>query len=127
VMDGSELIQQERHHQIHYEGWTEEHDDHHCDGSLVWAAICYAAPQVVLREERLIGVTLFSDVWPSSWATTWDKRRRLSGQVVNNEELPMDERIRNLVKAGALIAAEVDRLRRLMTKEYSPNLKGGPQ
>ena len=52
----------------------------------------------------------FIDAWPSRWARHWDKREKgLHGATPNNQ-LPLDKRIRNLVKAGALIAAEIDRL-----------------
>lgn len=96
---GEVLIAEERLRQIREEGWTAEHDDEHSDGAMAWAAICYAAPEPVyrmdLREEPV-------DPWP--WSHQWDKRGDVS-------------RIRDLVKAGALIAAEIDRLQRFADKE----------
>ena len=85
---GVRLIAAERQRQITAEGWSAEHDFIEHDGQqLAWAALSY------LREAiELNGV----DDWP--WDTQWWK--------------PSDDPIRNLVKAGALIAAEIDRLQR---------------
>ena len=99
-MTGANRIAAERQRQIEVEGWDAEHDRGHAeDGSgseaLVWAAICYATPP----SERRVKVTPYfgeSDipiVWP--WHPKWWK--------------PSD-RVRDLEKAGALIAAEIDRL-----------------
>ena len=89
---GIELIADERQRQITVEGWTPEHDDEHKWGALAKAAACYAVNHtdaVVLEDGE--------DAWP--WSEEWDKRK-----------YPND--IRNLVKAGALIAAEIDRVQR---------------
>lgn len=96
---GTELITEERQRQISVEGWTPQHDDEHSDGSLAVAAACYAAQEgqglfyggMKLREAAL-------QHWP--WARSWWKPSP-------------DNRVRELVKAGALIAAEIDRLQRL--------------
>lgn len=93
-MKGIDLITQERKRQIDQEGWTPEHDQQHSDGELVKAAVCYAIP-----DDRRIR---FDDgtphFWP--WHPMWWK------------PTPND-RIRELTKAGALIAAEIDRLLQL--------------
>ncbi len=89
---GVSLIAAERARQVAVEGWTPEHDDEHADGELAKAAACYALPPSGDDPEP-------SDppaFWP--WHRAWWK--------------PGD-RIRELEKAGALIAAEIDRLRRL--------------
>ena len=81
---GAELISNERKRQIDEEGWTATHDDLHREGDLSKAAICYIMyPNVRCHEE----------LWPFS--LSWWK--------------PSDRK-RNLVRAGALIAAEIDRL-----------------
>lgn len=85
---GVELIAAERERQKAVEGWTEAHDDEHRFGELAEAAVCYAMPDKL---------ELPGDVWPFDqgwWKPT-----------------PKD-RVRELVKAGALIAAEIDRLER---------------
>lgn len=93
---GIELIAEERQRQIEVEGWTKEHDTEHIDDSLAFAAVCYAIPHAYRkfsycpsRKERL------PEFWP--WDKEWWK------------PCPQD-RIRELVKAGALIAAEIDKL-----------------
>jgi hypothetical protein len=91
---GAELIAAERQRQIEVEGWTLEHDDiAHDTGALLEAARSYlwvAAPPSLGRPAPPTG-------WP------WD---RASWK-------PSVDPIRNLVKAGALIAAEIDRLQRI--------------
>lgn len=93
---GIELIAEERKRQIEVEGWTKEHDAEYTNSSLSLAAVCYAIPSELrrysycpLRKERV------PDFWP--WDKEWWK------------PCPED-RIRELTKAGALIAAEIDRL-----------------
>lgn len=91
-MDGAELIAQERRRQIDKEGFSATHDDRHEHGELVLAAIAYAeADEVDLGS---IFTAAFS-FWP--WDACWWKPR---------------DRISNLIRAGALIAAEIDRLQR---------------
>lgn len=77
----------ERRRQIEAEGWTPEHDDKHDDGSLGAAAACYAATQ---RPDGMCPA-----YWP--WQASWWK--------------PKDRRS-DLVRAGALILAEIERLDR---------------
>jgi hypothetical protein len=100
-MNGAELITTERQRQIDVEGWTPEHDDGHEEGELAAAACCYAyqafspliAETTPLEDEEII-----NSLWPAWWDIKWWK--------------PSPDPIRNLVKAGALIAAEIDRLQR---------------
>ena len=87
---GVDLIAAERRRQVEVEGWTPEHDADHCDGELVQAAVAYAA-----ATDDHQGDTA-GDFWPWDLAS-WK---------------PSDDKVRNLVKAGALIAAEIDRQRR---------------
>jgi hypothetical protein len=89
-MPGAVKILVERHRQVQEEGWTPEHDDEHEFGQLSDAAVCY-----LLR----VGNPSFvkpPEWWP--WSADWWK--------------PSDDPLRNLVKAGALAAAEIDRLQR---------------
>lgn len=85
----------ERFRQIHAEGWTPEHDDQHKNGELARAAACYTISYDLGTERDLL--------WP--WSEDWWK--------------PSDPR-RNLVKAGALILAEIDRLDRAVDKAVTP-------
>ena len=102
---GADLIRAERRRQIEGEGWDGGHDDAHRSGELCDAAISYArAAAKQARGESLAylkGMAAAGDVpWP--WEDGWWK--------------PDADQIRNLVKAGALIAAEIDRLHRERTK-----------
>lgn len=87
-MTGVEIIAAERERQQTQEGWTPDHDDEHGEGELRKAALCFLA-----------------DVWsdtrcPRGWPWHWKWWK------------PSDDQILNLAKAGALIAAEIDRLQR---------------
>ena len=97
---GIKLIAAERKRQIEQEGWTPKHDDQHTFGQLSVAAACYAVAGVVRPGDsdwlRVVDPR-GNDAWP--WMKKWDKRRK-------------HVRIRRLVIAGALIAAEIDRLNR---------------
>jgi hypothetical protein len=93
---GIQRIVDERARQIAKEGWTPEHDDEHVEGELALVGALYATPE-------------FEDKWPSTWCKDWDKRIL---PEYRNSLLPTAERIRELEKAGALIAAEIDRLLR---------------
>jgi len=90
-MTGIELITKERQEQIEKHGRTAQHDyDHNFNGQLPWAASCLA----------------FEEIWD------WDARH----------EAPVDWNLRSwqklhdkphrerLIIAGALIAAELDRM-----------------
>lgn len=107
-MTGAQMIAVERQRQIDVECWTPQHDAEHSAGTLAWAAVAYAAPQTVYRLSRTLRGLTFVDPWP--WAI--DKRRTTGSKVDNDGEVKLTsaDRIRELVKAGALIAAEIDRL-----------------
>lgn len=97
-MNGVELIAAERERQINVEGWTANHDVQHDEGELSCAGYLYA--MIASAQCRWNNPEIEFAVpaaWP--WADNWWK--------------PSDDPIRNLVKAGALIAAEIDRLIRL--------------
>ena len=89
MADGVEMIAAERRRQIEAEGYTPEHDDGH-PHAMAMAAIAYA--QAAIPDEA----TYAAHNWP------WER----------SAWKPSDDPIRNLVKAGALIAAEIDRLTR---------------
>lgn len=105
--NGLKLITVERCRQVYAEGWTPEHDDEHQEGALAQAAAVYAAPQGTRARARY-PAAIFGEaptMWP--WDDSWWK------------PTPGD-RIRELVKAGALIAAEIDRLLRAGAKTELP-------
>lgn len=115
MMSGIDRIAVERQRQVVVEKWTAEHDDEtHTDGALAMVAALYAAPDVLYAKNDYANEVHFVDPWPEGWG---DKRPYADrGNVLlPNSELPADERIRQLEKAGALIAAEIDRLLRMET------------
>jgi len=100
---GIDLIALERERQITEEGWTPDHDDAHPPGTLAAAAACYARAAEIAAARQASGTAAdqasldeAADFWP--WNTTWWK--------------PRPDPITNLTRAGALIAAEIDRLLR---------------
>jgi hypothetical protein len=82
-----EEISAERRRQIEVEGWTPEHDDEHANGELARAAASYAISDGYFEN--------ISALWP--WEDEWFK--------------PKDRR-RDLIRAAALLVAEIERLDR---------------
>lgn len=105
-MNGAERIVKERVRQISEEGWTAEHDDQHTDGEIARAAACYAAEagDTCIEEVVEVGPDIMEGKNPWPWDKKWDKR------VLNPSTC---DKIRMLEKAGALCAAEIDRLLRI--------------
>ena len=96
-MNGIERIAKERQRQIDKEGFSAAHDDGHKAGEIATAAACYAAGGHIYKlwtagEEHGFN---FVEMWP--WSEDWDGRRKF-------------DRVRQLEIAGALCAAEIDRL-----------------
>lgn len=102
IKDGVEQISEERYRQVLKEGWTPEHDDEHTENQLANAAATYAmdadcrdALMHLVYDCEMLGI-------PPTWP--WDEKYY--------KPTP-DDRIKELRKAGALIAAEIDRLNRV--------------
>ena len=93
-MTGMELIAAERQRQIDVEGWTAEHDAQHTNGELLQATICYTS--------YALGLILGQPYPKIKGSWPWDFQYWKPGA----------DPICNLIKAGALIAAEIDRLQR---------------
>ena len=102
--DAAVQIVAERERQVSGEGWTPEHDDSHPDGELAIAGALYAlhsaavspttaaAPPVLRLDDGDTVPTVYEVRWP--WDPEWWKPK---------------DRQRDLVRAGALVAAEADR------------------
>ena len=86
-MTGIKLIAQERAEQLEKHGWSLERDDHYTDGELKKAALYL-----------LTGDEYF---WPESWSMEW------------LDTFNQKTEIEQLKIAGALLAAEIDRINRL--------------
>lgn len=89
-LSGAACIFIERERQIEKEGWSAEHDDQHTKGELAQAAAAYA-----LQHTDQKNAVLFP------WAARWNKTQK-------------HDTLRRLVVAGALIAAEYDRVKRAL-------------
>jgi hypothetical protein len=112
--DGAERIRLERERQRTVEGYDAKHDDGHDGEDLAWAASCYAAPEEIYVEHRYASGVEFSDPFPTGWGDT--RPRNQKNEIIcldTNSKSNREKRIRQLEKAGALIAAEIDRLLRL--------------
>lgn len=99
---GVKLITEERQRQIEVEGWTAEHDAEHVTGDLALASISYVLDYIESWRGTLDGSRVALDFWP--WDMQWWKPTP-------------DDPVRQLVKAGALIAAEIDKLQRQRSVE----------
>lgn len=92
---GAELIKRERHRQI-LKQYSFEHDQTHRDGELAQAAAAFlhaAQLSLVFNVETVELIISANREYPQAWTFR-----------------PDEEPIENLIKAGALIAAEIDRL-----------------
>ena len=101
----------ERRRQRHDEGWTDEHDDEHEEGALAQAGACYALHGTkgfgsyirMICDGHVRGASHKGTAprwWP--WNFDWWK--------------PKDRR-RDLVRAAALLIAEIERLDRLELRQ----------
>jgi hypothetical protein len=92
-------VARERERQMAEEGWTPEHDDKHDNEELAYAAACYAmgSHSVSRGVGPVDGVnaTITARLWP--WSFEWWKPKR---------------KRHNLIRAAALIVAEIERLDR---------------
>jgi hypothetical protein len=101
---GVELIEEERKRQIEVEGWSIDHDAKHDRNELSLAAACYALPQ--FQRNQFSFVYKFG-VGKHIWLPTlWPFSSKFWKPTPN-------DRIKELQKAGALIAAEIDRLQQI--------------
>lgn len=91
---GVHLIAAERRRVIEQEGRTAEHDAMHGDDAMARAAACYATPAA----DRVYMPAAHHE-FPADWPWNWSEWKPCP-----------EDRIRELVKAGQLIAAEIDRL-----------------
>lgn len=91
-------IAAERERQKSVEGWTEAHDDEHDRGELAYAAGCYAG-------FAHLTIVTPPDAWP--WSASYWKQKGAR---------------RDLIRAAALIVAEIERIDR---KQAARGAKAG--
>ena len=111
-MNGVELIAQERQRQIEKEGWTPEHDDEAIHGEMAIAGACYVF-DLISSYKTITNTELSNDYWRIR-VNLWPWHDRYFKPTWNDP-------IKELTKAGALIAAEIDRLQRL---QENPSKRG---
>lgn len=90
---GIELIADERKEQIEKHNFSNERDAQYVDGELVDAAMQYLGGDII-------------SCWPENW---------------NEKYYKPGDRITELKRAGALIAAEIDRLKGIKLVEININ------
>ncbi len=93
ISKGADLITEERGRQLEQPEWSREEDERHTGGELAYAAICYARPRTLIISDP-------PEEWPFD-EDDWKPKGAIS----------------NLIRAGALIAAEIDRLQTLEDTE----------
>lgn len=111
LSSGAVAISAERLRQIESEGWTADHDDMWQNGELLEAAAVY----LDVNQGNVLRILENPSKYGWPWAVEWFKP---FGQPPADDprferSFPTVDRIRCLEKAGALIAAEIDRLKRL--------------
>lgn len=112
---GVDLIARERARQI--KRWPTAHDAEHDAGELVRAAAAYASPIALyvhaVEQSPRAGSPYhgFLDIWPNDWEFKGTEKMNDHGlSPFDRPKVDRDARVAELAKAGALIAAEIDRL-----------------
>jgi len=118
---GIELITQERQRQVEKEGWTLEHDDEHKYGEISAAAACYAINKHEMKDDIKVEVLIEEMDFLVNDGDRGD-RKLLNGWYdafpwKDGDKRNDHSRIKSLIIAGALIAAEIDRLQRIKTEK----------
>lgn len=122
MSEGAKRILAERKRQI--SRWSPEHDDDHHKGELALAAICYATPRKIFVRRDYADRIAFDDPWPWDGSddnragrgdTRYGRKHAGANYAPDPETYNAAERLDLLVKAGALLAAEIDRQLRLRT------------
>lgn len=120
-MTGIELIAAERQRQIEVEGWTSQHDDAHSAGDLALAGAQYAMASVrwmwtdfhmLPSCDKLSDAEVIRRAKPVLCKGTGLPNSEAYGWPFSLEWWKPKGAIEDLTRAGALIAAEIDRIQR---------------
>lgn len=115
-LSGAQRIEEERHRQVAL-GYGRAHDaDEHTTGELTRAALCYAI-QALSQSTGWTGNS--HRFYPRGHPPYMGGHQRFAWPFDIDSWRPSDDAIRNLEKAGALLAAEIDRLVALRDMGYS--------
>lgn len=94
AITGADLIASERRRQVYAEGYTPDQDKHYGSDELVNAALCYVESSIgCCGQLEGVDTSIVPPCWPWS-GLSWKPKNRAA----------------DLVRAGGLIAAELDRM-----------------
>ena len=99
---GIELIAEERQRQIEVEGYSAQHDSQHHASDFIYAAISYA-------ESAKVGVNCM-EIGNNNENEIMHRKIGMGRDYPFGWDFKPSTNVRDLVKAGALIAAAIDRL-----------------
>lgn len=102
-------IDEERGRQV-AKGYDASHDDRHDGREIAWAAACYAAPERLYRQDDRANGISFIDPWP--WRIEEDARPYNGNRLRDPILYGTNTRRRLLIKAAALLVAEIERMDR---------------
>jgi|ERR1035437_4746537 hypothetical protein len=103
-----ELIAAERTRQLGAEGYSYKYDDSHTNGELANFACCYALDPMGGDATNII-----KTLKPFGWELKINCNENTSESWGS-----IQRRIKDLVKAGALLSAEIERLQRLSNSQF---------
>ena len=116
---GIELIAEERQRQIDVEGYSEQHDSQHKASELIYAAIAYV-------ESSKVGVNC-AEMGNIDEHEIMRRKTEMGRYYPFGWSFKPSTDIRDLVKAGALIAAAIDRLLSKLAENEDKTEKQGEQ
>ena len=102
IKSGIELIADERQRQIEVEGYSAQHDSQHNASDFVYAAIAYT-------EAAKVGVNCI-EIGNTNETEIMLRKAEMGKIYPFGWDFKPSTYVRDLVKAGALIAAAIDRL-----------------
>lgn len=111
---GIELIHEERARQVGEEGYDAEHDDSHTGGELALAAKTYC--DISQCQHSGLTVAVIRDLMRIGHFASWPWP---------TEPPKLGSRLESLIKAGALIAAEIDRIKRAEERSVKETAESG--
>lgn len=116
-MTGIERIAAERERQTSALGYDAAHDDRHVFDEIARAAAVFSLPWA-MRTRMIFDRPLWGHLWPREWQTSQSHPPTENGTAA--------DRIDELAKAGALIAAEIDRIERRIGRSDAAALRSAP-
>lgn len=116
---GIELIADERKRQVEVEGYGEQHDSQHKASTLIYAAIAYV-------ESAKVGVNC-AEMGNTNEHEIMMRKAEIGIHYPLGWAFKPSTNVRDLVKAGALIAAAIDRLLSKLAENEDKTEKQGEQ